>query len=144
MERDIERLLRGGQFMSLLDAYTKDIRNTYQLKSVDLKILYYISKHPDENTSSKIQSYFSINKGYISQTVDRLIDRKLIKENTDCLDHRYIHYTITQKANSLIEQMDEIWERINQDVFEGISEKERKTFQKIARKVEENILKRLK
>lgn len=143
MEKNIERLLRGGQFMSLLDHYTKNIREEYQLKSVDLRILYYLSQHPDENTTKQIQSYFIINKGYISQTVDRLLEKKLIEAKGDPLDHRYIHYTVTKSAASLIRQMNDIWNDINEDIFEGIKKEDLKTFHKVANQIEENILKKL-
>lgn len=142
MEKNIERLLRGGQFMYLLDIYTKPIREEYQLKNVDLRILYYLSKNPYENTSKQIQSYFTINKGYISQTVDHLLEKGLIKESADPDDHRYIHYTVTKKAGSLIKEMDRMWNTIYEDIFAGISESDLKTFHKVANQIEENILKR--
>lgn len=144
MEADVEKILRGGRFLALLDRQGDRIRKEYGLKKADIGILYYLYRNPEHNTARDIQDYFNMNKGHISQTVAALGKKGYLTAAEDQVDRRYVHYTVTEKADRLGKDLIEMWEHINEKVFEGISEEERTTFRRVAARIEQNISKVLK
>lgn len=143
MEKQVEGLLRGGQFMSLLNQQGMDVREKYGLKKVDLEVLFYLYKNPDHNTAGDIQRFLNINKGYVSQIVDNLCRQEYLCAVTDQNDRRYVHYIVLHKTDEIIREIQRIWENISIHIFEGISEEEMQIFRQVAEKIEKNIMEML-
>lgn len=139
MEKQTERLLRGGLFLRLLEQEGADIRNKYGLKKADVRILYYLANNPDQNTAKDIQAFFNMNKGYISQTVDNLQGRGLLAARQDSQDRRLIHYTVTEAAADIMKNIDQMWTNINFQLFKGLTDNEIEMFSRVVCKIENNI-----
>lgn len=139
MEKQIDNILRGGQFKMLLEKQLSDIREKYGLKRIELEILYYLSQCKGKNTSTDIHKYLKMNKGHISQAVDCLCKKNYLSAALDQEDRRYVHYTITDQADVIIQDITEKWARLHQRIFDGISREDLEKFRKISEKMKENM-----
>lgn len=144
MEKQVEGLLRGNQFMCLMDQQLTEVREKYDLKKLDLEVLFYISKNPDSNTARDIQKFLKINKGYISQIVDHLCKRGFLVATPDPRDRRFVHYRVSAETKDIVGEMQEVWEQIGDCIFDGVSEEEKKIFQRVAVQIQKNIVGRLR
>ncbi|MCI7813382.1 MAG: MarR family winged helix-turn-helix transcriptional regulator [Lachnospiraceae bacterium] len=139
MEEQVEVILRGGQFKMLLEKQLLGIREKYGLKRIEVEVLYFLSRCGQSNTSTDIHRHLKMNKGHISQAVDSLCKQGYLVAAADMEDRRYVHYSITGKADVLIQDMTETWKKINQKVFEGITEEELSSFKETAIKIGKNM-----
>lgn len=139
MNRQTETILRGGQFKQLMELHYATMKKEYQLKRIELEILYCLSKCGEHNTSTNIREYLRENKGHISQAIDSLCRNNYLTAVHDKEDRRYIHYTLTPKANDVIRNMNDTWKQLNKEIFDGISKEELQAFQIVAKKIARNM-----
>lgn len=139
IEEQVEIILRGGQFKLLLEQQFLHIREKYGLKRIELEVLYFLSRSGDNNTSTDICRHLKMNKGHVSQAVDSLCRQGYLETAVDREDRRYIHFTVTPKANELVRDIAARWRSMNRRIFEGISEEELKTFKEVSAKIGRNM-----
>lgn len=139
MEEQVEIILRGGQFKLLLERQFFNVREKYGLKRVELEVLFFLSKCGENNTSTDICRRLKLNKGHVSQAVDSLCRQGYLEMAVDREDRRYIHFTVTSKADELVQDMAVRWRNMNRRIFEGISEEDLKIFKKVSARIGENM-----
>ena len=139
MERQVEALLRGGQFKQILENYVKGLRVKYALKRSEIEVLYYLSHSGENNTAKDITSALSMNKGHVSQTTESLRQMGYVAATKDESDYRIIHYTVTEDARQLTEEIDATIESLYGVLFAGVSDEDMKTLKRIAAQVTDNI-----
>ncbi len=139
MENQIEAILRGGQFKRIMENQLSVIKQRYGLKRIEIEILYFLSQCGESNTSTDIRRHLEMNKGHISQAVERLCCQGYINAIHDREDRRYVHYAVTGKAELVTREMTEIWKNMTMKIFEGISEEELMVFKQVAHKIENNM-----
>lgn len=132
MERQVEALLRGGQFKQILENYVGNLRETYGLKRTEIEVLYYLSRSGEYNTAKDITLSLHMNKGHISQTAESLCQKGYISTSKDGNDYRIVHYTITEGAKRMTEEIDAAIDKLYKALFEGISAEDRETLKRIA------------
>ena len=66
MDWMLEGLLQGTQFQKLYNRKIEELRKTYNLRKVDVDILYFLFKSGEHNTSKDICDLNLFNKGHIS------------------------------------------------------------------------------
>lgn len=139
MEEGIEILLRGSQFKRLRECELSEIRMRYELKRIEIEILYYLSKAGDSNTSADICKHLKANKGHISQAVDELCKRNFLVAIQDTADRRYVHYCITKAAKEIVNEIARKWNELNTELFRGITGEEMEELKRIAGKIGKNM-----
>ena len=139
MEKQVETVLRGARFKKMITSQLSGIIEKYGLKRVELEILYFLSGCGENKTSKDISLNLNMNKGHISQAVESLCRQGYLTAAQDKDDRRYVHYTITDKAKAISEDIARAWEEMIRKIFEGISEEEFKVFRKVAEKIEANM-----
>lgn len=139
MDRSIESLLYGHRFQCLLQKEEEDIMQKYHLHKIDLKIVLYLSKANEKNTSRDIMALGMFTRGHISQSLKRLHKKGFLKLQLDENDHRCVHNYLTEKANGLLNELMEVSQEISEILFDGMSEEERQQFMILAQKVEKNM-----
>lgn len=139
MDKQTEIILRGGHFKQLMEQHYAEMKTKYQLKRIELEILFFLSKCGEKDTSTNIREYLKENKGHISQAIDTLCKKDYLIAEHDKKDRRYIHYSLTDKATNVIESMTDTWKQLHQEIFEGISQEELQLFQEVANKIARNI-----
>ncbi len=144
MERQIDNLLHGVQFKQLMEYRIAEIREKYDLRKVDIEILYYLSKSSGRNTSKDIKTDTKINKGHISQSIDRLQKQGLLIFVPDEDDRRCVHLSITDQARPVVQNIETVWNELNNIIFEGITEEEKQVLSVVAGKIARNMENALK
>lgn len=139
MEKQVETVLRGARFKKMITSQFSGIAEKYGLKRVEMEILYFLSRSGEKNTSKDISMNLNMNKGHISQAVDSLCNQGYLTATQDKDDRRYVHYTITDKAMVISEDITRGWDEMIKRIFEGISEEQFKVFKEVAEKIQENM-----
>ena len=139
MERQVEAMLRGGQFKQLLETYVKGLRETYDLKRMEIEVLYYLRHNPEQNTAKDITLFLHMNKGHISQTTEALCQKGYLSATKDGDDYRIVHYSITQNAVCVVEEIDAAIEKLYRALFAGVSDTELETLKRVAAQMANNI-----
>ncbi len=139
MEKPVEALLRGGQFKRLMEREMSNVRKQYQLKRIEIEVLYFLSKCGEYNTLLDIARYLNANKGHISQTVDSLSQKGYITVHRDENDRRYVHYGLTEGAMPMIESINTAWAKLTRELFEGITPEEMEALKQISKKLRQNM-----
>lgn len=139
MEEKIEVLLWGNELKKLRECEMSDIKMHYDLKRIEIEILYYLSKSGENNTSADICRRLKANKGHISQAVDSLCRQNYLTAIQDTSDRRYVHYCITESAKELVDEITRKWNELNKELFYGITKEEMEELKRIAGKIGKNM-----
>ena len=139
MDGQIESILKGGKFRKLMEEQIGEIRKKYDMKKAELEILYFLSRCYGHNTSTDIHDQLLMNRGHISQAVDRLCKRKFISAIPDERDRRYVHYILLDSAREIVRELSTQYEELNCKILDGISEEELEIFQRVAAKIRNNM-----
>ena len=139
MEEKVEILLRGSQFKQLRECEMSEIRVHYDFKRIEIEILYYLSRAGEYNTSADICKRLKANKGHISQAVDSLCKRNYLIAMQDTSDRRYVHYSITEAAREIVEEITRKWNEVNRELFRGVTKEEMEELKRIAGKIGKNM-----
>lgn len=139
MDTQIERLLHGVRYKQLLESRIICIREKYDLRKVDVEVLYYLSKCGERNTPTDIKTDSMLTKSHISQSVDMLQKRNLLELTPDYNDRRCVHLTLTEQAKAVVEDINKAWDDLNRIILDGVTEEEKRTFCRIAAKIGANM-----
>lgn len=139
MEERIEGLLRGSEFKKLRECKLSEIRKQYNLKRIEIEILYFLSKSGSNDTSADICKHLKANKGHISQAVDNLSKQNYLVAIPDTNDRRYVHYQVSEEAKEIVEIIAKKWTELNKELFAGITPEEMEELKKIAGKIGKNM-----
>ena len=139
MEDRIEALLRGSQYKQLREYEFSEIRKYYDLKRIEIEILYVLSKADEHNTSADICRSLRANKGHISQAMDRLCKKNYLTAVQDTSDRRYVHYCISDEAMEIVKKVTEKCEELNRELFAGVTPQELETLKNVAGKIGKNM-----
>ena len=139
MEKQVEGILRGGQFKHLAERELAGIRQQYDLKRIEIEVLYFLARNKECNTLADIHHYLNANKGHISQALDCLCKRGYLTAEHDKNDRRYVHFFMTDAANELSNQINAAWGKLRDEVFAGISEEDLACFKRVSAQIAQNM-----
>lgn len=135
----METGLRGGEYRKFREQQFAPVREAFDLKMIEIDILYFLYKHASWDTSSDIREKLKLNKGHISQAIDALTQKQYICVKTDEKDHRYMHYSLTDAAMPAVEQIALIRQEIDGKLLKNISEEDLAVYRKVALQIYRNI-----
>ena len=141
MDEQLEIALKGGDFKHLMESRFSVIKKEYDLKKVDIEVLYYLSRSANENTPTDIYRKLKLNRGHVSQAIDDLYRKELITAVPDKNDRRYMHYLVSDSAGVIIAEIAKIKRELDQQIFQGISQEEIAAYKKTTDKIFRNIQK---
>lgn len=139
MDESLEVALKGGMFKRLIESQFSETRQKYNLKKVDLEVLYFLAHNREQDTPTCIYQHLRLNRGHVSQAIDALYRRGLIFATPDSTDRRLTHYAISDSANGIIAEMEKVHEYLDQKIFCGISKEEIEQYKITTQKIMNNI-----
>lgn len=139
MQESIETILRGGQFKRIVENTLIGIREKNGLKRVEVEVLRFLHLSGEKNTMTEICSYLQMNKGHISTAMDNLCKKGYLTQEQDPDDRRYIHYSLTLKAQEVVEQINLEWDKMMERMLQGIKPEDLGIFKRVAREIGKNI-----
>lgn len=136
------RVIHGNQFVLEMKTRFENIRKQYDLKKVELQIINYLFNcENEENTAKDITIMLHMNKAMVSKNLDALCKKNLVETKTDENDRRFIHYYVTEEAKPIIEDIQNTWDYMQINLFDGVSEEDRELFYQICKTLHANLLK---
>ncbi len=144
MFNSFDILLNGHQFKKIYEKEFEKVIKKYNLKKIEIEILYFISQCGDHNTAKDIANDQYISKAHISNSIEDLYQKKYITVLEDKNDRRCIHLKITELAKPVIEEIETVRRHLIEILFQDISEEERNVMYHISRKIVKNISEELK
>lgn len=139
MDEQLEIALKGGDFKHLVESRFSKLKNEYNLKRVDIEVLFFLSRCKDKNTPTDIYKKLGLNRGHVSQAIDSLCRRELIVAVPDQMDRRYMHYSVSDAAEEIVDEIAKIKRELDRQIFKGITEEEIVAYKKTTEKIFRNI-----
>lgn len=139
MNDKFELLIMGQQFKKLYEKCYDRLMNEYDLKKIDIDVLYFLSHSGKYDTAKDIASLIFVSKAHVSKSIENLHKKNLIELISDSSDRRYVHIRISQKGQPVVNEIKLIKERMNSILFRGISDEERNIMLKLTGKIAGNI-----
>ena len=139
MDWMLEGLLQGTQLQKLYNRRIEDLRREYNLRKVDIDILYFLFKSGEHNTSKDISNLNLFNKGHISQSVGRMVKQHLIYIVQDEEDRRCMHIMLTENAINVVEEITALRKQMYNIILSGVTEEEQDVLLRVSQKVNRNI-----
>ncbi len=138
---DILLMIRG--LGKLNDKCLETVRKEYELSQMEVIIMGFLHNNPDKDTVGDISSWRMLPKGNVSQGVEPLIQKGFLERFPDKEDRRKVHLCITNKADEMVCGIDRARAEYNTQIFDGLSEEEKKIYFQINEKILENVFKGL-
>jgi len=138
MANDFEILINGQQFKKIYEKKYNTISEKYGLHKIEIEILLFLeSTHYD--TAKDIAEYRFFSKAHISYATENLVRREFILGKPDEGDRRCVHLELTNESRPILNEIKELRAKLADIIYLGISEEEKKTLWKIAKKIVQNI-----
>ena len=141
MDSNTDLLIALRRIVKLHDSMLKDVCEEYNLTLIEGKIISFLYNNPEKDTAADIVELRMLSKGNVSQAVESLIQKSLIRRSQDKNDRRKIHLYLTEKAEPVTSSIVLMRKEFNKEVFFGISQEELDLFHKINDKINDNIRK---
>ena len=129
--------LRG--MLKLYEKMLKRVCTVHDLAVTEADILGFLKNNPEKDTAADISELKMLSKGAVSKAVDSLIGKGLLSREQDKQDRRKIHLKITPEATSVIKDITKVQNDYWDIMFEGFSEEEYRTYEKLRSRHFENV-----
>lgn len=105
-----------------------------------LVTLHNIHQLPPEQSQIQLAKAIGIEQPSLVRTLDQLEEKGLISRQTCASDRRAKRIKLTEKAEPLINEMEEVIGKTRDEILSGVSKQEVETLLHLIRKLEQNIL----
>lgn len=129
---------------TLYDALSARICEELSISRIEMDILAFLANNKAYDTASSIVEIRMIPKANVSQGVELLIKKGLIKRRQYKEDRRKIHLLITDKAGIFVEKILAMQEHYLSVMFAGFTDKEKEAFASYNNRISENSANKLK
>ena len=117
-------------------AIKKRIRNQAEIKlkitREQFKLLHAISQNKEEVIQKDMADMMGKDKSTILRLIDSLETKGLVRRVADTKDRRKNYLMVTKKGEELIEQYENIFSAMFEELQQGLKESELNTFYKVA------------
>jgi DNA-binding MarR family transcriptional regulator len=100
-----------------------------------IHIFFFVAQHEDGVSVKHIARFLSVTKGAVSQFIDLLVEKKLVKRAEDPKDRRLQRITLTEFAESRFKQIKEAYYASLFQLFDDLTDKELKQLVTLLEKV---------
>lgn len=140
MEGVTDILLLMRRLFKLHERNLEKIRTKYRLSLLEIKIISFLYNNPGKDTVGHISQLRMIPKGNVSQGVDSLIQRSLLRRAQDKQDRRRIHLTLTDASLPIVEDIRTANEAFCRQIFSGFSKEELAQFSQLNQRLMQNLI----
>lgn len=125
-------LVQFRQLNKLYECMLKEICGRHKLTLIETTIISFLYNNPGRDTAADIVELRMLSKGNVSQAVELLIQKSLLKRIPDENDQRRIHLELLPDAIPITNEIDTI------NIFHGFSKEEEEQLEFLNRKLMEN------
>lgn len=130
------------KYKKLYEKRCQEIMKRYDLRIVDIDILYYVAHSGPRNLSKDIVD-MGMSKANVSKSVEHLHQKGLVELTEDKEDRRCFHIELTAEAQEVIREVSKIRRALGTVLAEGVSEADREAVVRVLHKVNENMTREL-
>lgn len=139
MTNELELLITGRQFHKMCEKEYENIREKYELRKIELDILYFLDCSQSAKTARDIAEIRQVSKAHISSAVENLAKKHMLKTREDKTDRRRVLLELTEKGREVVGEVVLIRRRMSEVVYCGITEQEKEVIQQVAKKMVQNM-----
>lgn len=110
----------------------------YDLSFGEQVIMMFLTSHENVNQDTISKTYL-MDKSVIAKTLNRLEQKEIIVRKQNPENKRENLISLTQSAKEILEKMQMILEEWNSILYSGMSLEDTETYNRLTKKVEENI-----
>ena len=143
MNNTTEVLMATSMFGKLYTKKILEVASKYNMNKVEVDILLFLNNNPQYDTAKDIVEVRGIAKSYVSKSIDKLVEKKLLSLNVDKKDRRIIHLKVESSANTVIKEALEAQKKYVDTIYNGISKEEEEVLKEIVNKMLSNIKREL-
>lgn len=134
-------LLSIRTLMKLYEQTLSEIKTDCRLSLMEINIISFLHNNPGKDTIGDIAELRMLPKGNVSQGVESLVQKSLIRRTPDKADRRKIHLTLTSQAYPLVEEIEEAKRLFFLRAYDGFSAEETALFFQLNNRIAENARK---
>lgn len=138
-------MMSGFQMVSkLYEKHFHTIREKYHVTQIEIDILAFLTNNPTYDTASDIVKYRMLPKANVSQAVELLIQKNMLKRTPDEKDRRKIHLKAQKESEELLADILTEQNIFLESLFDGIPQGEREQYMRLYHRMLDNVKKGLK
>ena len=107
----------------------------FKLSRPQAMILFFIAKHKEGVSSKDLAEFLDVTSGAITQFIDALVEKKLVKRKEDSEDRRISRMTLTRCAKEKFTVFKKNYYKSVSPAFNKLSEKEIERFSLLLNKI---------
>lgn len=139
MRHTTEFLGNLREIIRMHESMLREICRDYQMTLTEAVVISFLHNNPGKDTAADIVELRRLQKSNVSIAVEALHQRGMLDRRQDKEDRRKIHLSLTGEAKPVVEAVDRLQEEFRSVIFQGISMDEMECFNRINRKIRENI-----
>lgn len=109
------------------------------LKKQQVMILFFIYEKKDTTSVKDIAAFLNVTPGAITQLVDNLVEKKLVKREKNMFDGRIINIMLTTNTEKQFNKFKDEYLKTASKSFDKLSDQELKQFIKLIQKIQTPI-----
>lgn len=133
-------LFNISRIVKLHESMLKSVCEEYNLTLIEAKVISFLHNNPGRDTAADIAELRMLKKSNVSQAVEILFQKSMIKREQDKSDRRKIHLSLTPNSAPIVRSIDDLWEKFKKEIFMGISDEELESFENVNNKMQKNII----
>ncbi|MDO5422997.1 MAG: winged helix DNA-binding protein [Eubacteriales bacterium] len=139
MKNNVEALINGQMLRKLFDKKFQSVREEYQLRQIELDILYLIARYDAQKTEKDLVKMCGASKAHVSKSVENLRQKGFVAVEGGKKDRRCVYLHVTEEGQRAADRIRELREEVTSLVCRGITEEEKAVLLRVVLKVKENI-----
>ncbi|HJC47134.1 MAG TPA: MarR family transcriptional regulator [Candidatus Lachnoclostridium pullistercoris] len=130
-----ELLVGIRRIIRLYEDTVRPVCDTYQITQIETDILAFLHNNPGKDTAKDIVELRMLQKGNVSQAVERLIQKGILSRRQDEKDRRRIHLSLTPSGTEIADAILTARKQFLSRLFKDFSEKELLLYLKLNQKL---------
>lgn len=138
MNLNTDFLLSIRAAVKLQETLLKQVSEIHGLTLTEANVIAFLHNNPGKDTAADITQLRMLSKGNVSQAVESLIQKGLLKRTPDLCDRRRIHLSLLPDSQPITAAVDGIMEEYRGYLFLGFSKEELACYQALSRRIMDN------
>ena len=113
------------------DQHCKALLAEHDLRTSDMTVLMFLAMHPKCHTAKEICEAQMLAKSLVSQSVETLVNRGMLRRECDPLDRRRQLLTLQPAAWAIVEKLHTLTDDYMQPLFSGVDPAELKIVERV-------------
>lgn len=139
MTSNADFLLSIRAAMKFQNILLKRLSETYGLTLIEANVITFLHNNPDKDTAANIAELRMLSKGNVSQAVESLIQKGILKRTPDLHDRRRIHLALLPDSRPITAEVDKLMDEYRGYLFQGFSKEELACYQMLSKRLMENV-----